>query len=298
MQLLRKISPYLKVARLDHWFKNIFMVLGMIIAIAQNRIPVTIPLIAKCSIALFLACLISSANYVINEIWDAEFDRRHPNKKFRAVVTGQVSIRRLVLLDALIVTVAMGVSYILFNRQFCVVLGLFFIIGGIFYNIPPVRTKDLPFIDILGESINNPIRLLLGWFAVVNLNNLPLTGIIAYWSFGAVLVTAKRLAEFRHFGDKLLLYRPTFRYYKDSVLILMYWGFGLVTLATFVLLGITYNSSLLFILPLLVIFLIWFSVLTFQKNSIVKEPERIFEKKLFTSYCLLSLVAFAIILLR
>lgn len=298
LQYFKKIAPYVKVARLDHWFKNIFMVLGIIVAIAHNNIAVTLPLIWKCSIAILLTCFISSANYVINEIWDVEFDRRHPNKKFRSVVTGHVSVRTLVFVDVLLVIVSMGISYIFFNRQFSVVLGIFFLIGGVFYNIPPVRTKDLPFIDVLGESVNNPLRLLLGWFAVVSSNNLPLVGIISYWSFGAMLVTAKRLAEFRHFGDQLLLYRPTFKYYSNSVLILMYFLFGLVTLATFVLLGITFNSRLFFVLPLLLIFLIWFSVLTFQKNSIVKEPERIFEKKLFTAYCLLSLVVFAIILLH
>ncbi|MCI0413255.1 UbiA family prenyltransferase [bacterium] len=297
LEYFKKVAPYLKVARIDHWFKNIFMVLGMIVAIAQNDIVVTLPLILKYSFAVLLACFVSSANYVINEIWDAEFDRRHPNKKFRSVATGNVSVRKLVFLEILLVTVSMGLSYIFLNPEFSIVLGIFFIIGGVFYNIPPIRTKDLPLIDVLGESINNPLRLLLGWFAVVSSINLPLTGIISYWSFGAMLVTAKRLAEFRHFGDQLVLYRPTFRYYNNSILIFMYFAFGLITLATFVFLGINYNFRLFFVLPLLLIFLIWFSVLTFQKNSIVKEPERIFEKKLFAAYCFLSLVVFTMTML-
>jgi hypothetical protein len=35
---------------------------------------------------------------------------------------------------------------------------------GCIYNIPPIRSKDVPYIDVLSESINNPLRMLAGWF--------------------------------------------------------------------------------------------------------------------------------------
>ena len=39
---------------------------------------------------------------------------------------------------------------------------------GCLYNFPPVRTKDVPYLDVLTESINNPLRMLLGWYAVTS----------------------------------------------------------------------------------------------------------------------------------
>ena len=30
------------------------------------------------------------------------------------------------------------------------------------YNVPPVRSKDQPYVDVLSEAINNPLRLLAG----------------------------------------------------------------------------------------------------------------------------------------
>jgi len=36
---------------------------------------------------------------------------------------------------------------------------------GLAYNVPPVRLKGWPYLDVLSESINNPIRLALGWLA-------------------------------------------------------------------------------------------------------------------------------------
>ncbi len=38
--------------------------------------------------SFFATCLIASANYVINEWLDAEFDQFHPTKKVRPVVGG------------------------------------------------------------------------------------------------------------------------------------------------------------------------------------------------------------------
>ena len=46
--------------------------------------------------------------------------------------------------------------------------GLALWVMGCLYNIPPVRTKDVPYLDVLTESINNPLRMLLGWYAVTS----------------------------------------------------------------------------------------------------------------------------------
>lgn len=293
-----KIKAYLKVARPDHWFKNIFMLIGIIISVSHNHISPGMNVFFNSVLALFIVCLMSSVNYIINEIYDAQFDRRHPNKKFRSVAAGIVSVKKLFVAAILLITVSLTVSYFFFNWKFLLTLLMFFVIGGIFYNVPPVRTKDLPFIDVLGESINNPLRLMLGWFAVSNSDELPLMALIGYWSFGAVLVTAKRLAEFRHLGEKLITYRPTFRYYTNASLVSMFFTFISITIISFISLGISYNQRLFILLPLLLIFFLWFSFLAFQKNSIVKEPERILEKKYFAAFCLLSVIFFTIVILN
>jgi 4-hydroxybenzoate polyprenyltransferase len=291
------IKDYIKVARPDHWFKNMFMVPGILLAIAQYDLPMSVALLLKCTLAMFLACLMSSGNYVINEIYDAQFDRRHPNKRFRSVAAEKVSIRNLLVIDFFLIAAALFCSYAFFNKQFALTMLLFFVIGGLFYNIPPIRTKDLPLVDVLGESINNPLRLCLGWFAFVDSFDMPVTVLIGYWAFGAALVTAKRLAEFRQFGSTLVRYRPTFRYYSKSSLIFLYGVFAVATMLALFELAWNYNSRLFLTLPLMGIFFIWFSILTFQQNSIVKDPERIFEKVLFAIYCFVSLFVFGIILL-
>lgn len=38
-----------------------------------------------------------------------------------------------------------------------------FAIQGVFYNVPPLRTKNKAYLDVISESINNPLRLMIGW---------------------------------------------------------------------------------------------------------------------------------------
>lgn len=43
---------------------------------------------------------------------------------------------------------------------------IFLLVMGVLYNVKPIRTKDRACVDVLSESINNPIRLVLGWAAI------------------------------------------------------------------------------------------------------------------------------------
>ena len=44
------------------------------------------------------------------------------------------------------------------------------------------RTKDIPYLDVLSESINIPIRLMLGWFMVTSVFLPPLILVLTYWN--------------------------------------------------------------------------------------------------------------------
>src|SRR5439155_11479494 len=92
---------------------------------------------------------------------------------------------------------------------------------GLIYNIRPIRSKDLPYVDVLSESINNPIRLVLGWFVVTATTVPPVSLLVAYWMVGAFFMASKRFAEYRSINDKerAAAYRKSFRYYDDNRLL-------------------------------------------------------------------------------
>ena len=77
-------------------------------------------------------------------------------------------------------------------------LGLW--VMGCVYNLPPVRTKDHAYVDVLSEAINNPLRMLVGWYIVTSTVVPPLSLLVSYWMIGCYFMAAKRFAEYRDFS--------------------------------------------------------------------------------------------------
>src|SRR6202030_1327471 len=99
--------------------------------------------------------------------------------------------------------------------------GSVFALQGLIYNVPPIRTKDKAYLDVVSESINNPLRLMIGWAMVDPTTLPPASVILTFWAGGAFLMAAKRLSEFREItaehGRALLeRYRASFAGYTET----------------------------------------------------------------------------------
>src|SRR5947208_10021725 len=70
----RPLWSYIQIARVDHWFKNVFMLFGVLLAFFYEPALFTWTGILQVLYALFATCLIASSNYVINELLDAPSD--------------------------------------------------------------------------------------------------------------------------------------------------------------------------------------------------------------------------------
>src|SRR3954454_1000815 len=86
------IKPYLAIARPDHWFKNVFMALGVLLAFFYHPGLLGRGTLAQILWAVGTTCLIASSNYVLNEILDAPTDRSHPVKRLRPIPSGLVQL--------------------------------------------------------------------------------------------------------------------------------------------------------------------------------------------------------------
>ena len=104
----------------------------------------------------------SSSNYVINEMLDAPYDLFHPTKRQPpgAVGSGQhpAGVREWIALTV----VGIGLGFVVNAPLGYTMIALW--VMGCIYNIPPIRSKDQPYLDVLSESINNPLRMLAGWY--------------------------------------------------------------------------------------------------------------------------------------
>ncbi|MDE3198421.1 MAG: hypothetical protein KGN84_18880, partial [Acidobacteriota bacterium] len=69
------LTPYLSIARFDHWVKNVFALPGIVIACSVAP-PVHFGSLLLRIIAGMLGLgLVASSNYVLNEVLDAPFDK-------------------------------------------------------------------------------------------------------------------------------------------------------------------------------------------------------------------------------
>lgn len=285
------MSVYLKLARPDYWVKNAFMLLGVVLAWFYYPRPVDLAWAASVAWALLAVSVLASSNYVLNEILDAAGDRHHPFKRRRPLAAGAISAGGAWIEYVLLAAVGLAMAWAV-NRAF-LAAGAALLGMGLVYNVPPLRTKQVAYLDVLSESLNNPLRLLLGWFTVSQAELPPLSLLAAYWMAGAFFMASKRLAEFRLLGpEQAAAYRRSFRRYsEESLLVSMFF----YATAAALLLGvfiIRYHLELILGAPLLAGLFAYYLHVALKPASAAQAPERLWSEPGLMLYLALCLVVF------
>ncbi len=289
-----KVSDYIAIARPSHWIKNLFIVPGFVAAEMFDS-QWSIRILANLSIAFVSTSLIASANYVINEWLDAKSDAYHPLKKNRPSVLGRVTFRKVTLFYLLLA--ALGVSAALLVSKNLVYTEVSLLVMGILYNVPPIRLKDKPYLDVISESVNNPIRFLVGWFCVVDSAVPPLSILLGYWLGGAFLMNVKRFAERRTLAsnDAAVNYRKSFQHYTEENLLTASLFYSFMSFFFVAIFSIRYRLEYLLITPLLACLYILYFNLGMKEESVAQSPEKLYrEKKLLVLVTTISILYFVL----
>jgi decaprenyl-phosphate phosphoribosyltransferase len=165
---------------------------------------------------------------------------------------------------------------------------------GIAYNVPPLRTKEWPYVDVLSESVNNAIRLLLGWFALVTTSVPPISLVIAYWMLGAFFMAMKRYAELRHIGSREVAagYRRSFRHYTEErllVSILFYATACALFAGIFI---VRYHLELILFAPFAAGVFAFYLKIGMKQDSPVQNPEKLYRERGFFAYMVVTTMLF------
>jgi decaprenyl-phosphate phosphoribosyltransferase len=292
------VGDYISIARPDHWFKNVFMVVGIVLAFAcyYETIVLTVLDFGMVVLAFFATCMVASSNYVINEILDAPTDRSHPVKCQRPIPSGRVKLPIAYAEWLVLGAIGLGMAWAV-NFPFFVAAGILWIMGLI-YNIPPIRSKELPYLDVISESVNNPLRLALGWFVVSAAAIPPMSLLISYWMVGAFFMATKRFSEYRSIGDpvRAAAYRSSFRYYDENRLLIsmfFYANAAALFLGVFI---IRYHLELLLSIPLIAGFFSYYLKVALKDDSSAQAPEKLYREKGLMSYLIVCLAAFLVLM--
>jgi 4-hydroxybenzoate polyprenyltransferase len=241
--------------------------------------------------------LVASSNYTINEVLDAPYDLRHPKKRFRPVPSGQVGIGLAYVQWIALGVVGVGLGLAL-STGFALTLAALWVMGCV-YNIPPVRSKDVPYLDVLTEAINNPIRMLAGWYLVVDGIAPPATLLLAYWMVGCYFMGIKRLNEVRELGSAagvLSQYRRSLAYFTPERMLVAIMFYGAAAMLFFGAFLMRYRIELVVAFPLVALVMACYMELGFRDDSAAQNPEKLYREPLLMRATVACVLCIAVLM--
>lgn len=161
-------SPWLRAIRPRQWIKNVLV----FAAPGSAGILFEGDVFGRSVLAFALLSVAASGTYLINDVLDADADRRHPKKHLRPIASGAISPRLASIVGALAMTFALLVGFAI-RPALGTVIALY-LATTLAYS---VRLKHLPVIDIVTIAAGFVLRALAGaaaagvtisnWFFVV-----------------------------------------------------------------------------------------------------------------------------------
>jgi 4-hydroxybenzoate polyprenyltransferase len=285
------------MARFDHCVKQLFVLPGAFFAyFVVGSLTFGIHIIRDVFLALVATTFAASTNYIINEWLDRGFDKFHPVKKHRPAVSEGLNGKVVCAVYA--VFLFLGIFFAAIVNISVLIVVAMLLLMGVIYNVKPFRSKDIPYCDIISESFNNALRLLIGWFAVAPALFPPASIVVGYWMGGAFLMATKRFSEFRAIGDpkQAALYRKSFSKYTEKTLLLSSNFYACVSVFLCGIFMIKYRIELLLAIPFLCGLFTYYLKIAFDEDSSAQNPEKLFKEKGLVFY-VAGFIALVIILM-
>ena len=147
--------------RLKQWTKNLFVYAALLF----NGSMFNIDKFYSTSVIFLAFCLMSSAVYFFNDIFDYEIDKANPDKRNRPIASGAISIRQGYFFSSVLFLTSMILSY--HSNLECLCLLLSYAVINLLYTI---KLKHVVIIDVMIIAYGFVVRSLAGaWASSINL---------------------------------------------------------------------------------------------------------------------------------
>ncbi len=194
----------MRALRVNQWIKNLVVFIAVIFS--GNLFDPN--LFTKSAWAFLIFCLLSSVSYVLNDIVDYPFDKKHPIKRDRPIASGQLSIGEATFIVFILSLFTLILS-LFFSIQFFL-LSFAFLLLHLFYSL---YLKKYPVIDIFAISFSFMLRTFAG--EVATGFHIPIWLLLAVFFGSLFIATVKRHAELIKHGTDA---RTSLSFYKEHLL--------------------------------------------------------------------------------
>jgi decaprenyl-phosphate phosphoribosyltransferase len=169
----------------------------------------------------------SAAVYLVNDVVDAERDRRHPVKRHRPIASGALPGTQAVVLAVLAASCAVAIGAAI-GEPLLIACAAGYLCSSFLYS---VRLKHVPFVELVLVASGFLLRVLGGASAT---HVRPSVWFLLVCSLGALSVAiAKRYTELTSLGDDAIRHRPVLCWYRPRVLRATQVSVGAVLLAMY-----------------------------------------------------------------
>ena len=260
-----RASPlaFLRALRPLQWTKNLLLFAGIVFSATFDELSRW-----EHALAIFAAyCAASSASYLVNDVQDAELDRRHPIKRFRPVAAGELSPRIAFVGAGALTLAALGLSLAI-NVASAALLAGFLLLQLAYSTV----LKRRLFVGVLAIAALFVIRAAAGAVAVdVRLSPwlVACTGLVALF-----LALAKRRSELASGNSEAL--RPALRGYTVALLDQLVALAAGATISTYTVYTVVTDvpDALVATVPLVAFGLLRYLYLV-HRRDVAEEPDRV-----------------------
>lgn len=207
----RLILDILRLLRPRQWVKN----LAIFAAITFTGQLFDIEVLKKVFLGFIVFCAMSSAIYIINDIFDKEKDRLHPSKKYRPIAKGNISISLGITIAVVLTFLSLLIGLTITPAFFISLMA--YLILQISYS---VFLKNIAVVDILALAAGYILRVYAGEFA--SGYHISVWLLLTVISLSLFLAVGKRRSELTlvstYATSQISLIRKSLSHYSEKLL--------------------------------------------------------------------------------
>lgn len=144
-------------ARPHQWLKNSIVLAALVFAKKLNETDLVLTSLA----AVGIFCLLSSAVYILNDVFDLKRDQRHPLKSKRPIASGKLPVSQAATFALIIMALGLFLSFGI-NLYFGL-CGLGYVVLSLFYS---TFIKNWVILDVMAVALGFVLRAVAGAVAI------------------------------------------------------------------------------------------------------------------------------------